>query len=72
MYSRIPAYMQMQEERRRDLLVHIERVRLIDDARRSSDVATTRTTEPRPAFVESYARHLVASLASVAFAVTRN
>jgi hypothetical protein len=61
--------MQIQEDRRREMLAHVERMRLIDDARQSSDAATAGTTRPRLAFAISYARHLVESLASVAWAL---
>jgi hypothetical protein len=39
MYPPIPVYEQIHEDRRRDVLAHVERVRLVEDARRSSDAA---------------------------------
>jgi hypothetical protein len=40
MYALILVYRQIQDDRRRDLLAHFERARLVDDARRSSNAAT--------------------------------
>jgi hypothetical protein len=52
------------------MLAHAARVRFVADARRSGNAAAAGTAKPRPAFALSCARSIVASLASVAFALT--
>jgi hypothetical protein len=52
------------------MLSHAARVRFVADTRRSGNAAAAGTTRPCLAVARSFARSLVASLASIAFALT--
>jgi hypothetical protein len=70
MYTPTPSCIQAHEYRRQERLAHAAQMRFIADARRSEEEAAAETTKPRPTFALSYARSLVASLASMTFALT--
>ena len=66
MYAPTPSSIQVHEHRRQEMLAHAAAVRFVADARRSGNAAAADICKPRPTF----ARSLVASLASIFFAIT--
>jgi hypothetical protein len=70
MYAPTPSSIQAHEYRRQEMLAHAAEVRFVADVRRSRTAATAETIRLRPASTVSHARSLVASLISVAFAMT--
>ena len=69
MYAPTPSSIQTDEYRRQERLAHAAQMRFIADVRKSGNADAAETSRSRPVFALSNARSLVASLASIAFAM---